>query len=110
MPAAALLARVRDLGKEIEEVLAPWQQEQAMMSSAGGRPSWQAMVSVRNFHRSARAPPAARGHARASPAVTAPQVTASVHDFAGSLGVDGRLATVGPHAPHNGSTLELCST
>jgi len=43
------------------------------------------MVSVRNFHRSARAPPAARGHARASPAVTAPQVTASVHDFAGSL-------------------------
>jgi len=33
------------------------------MASAGGCPSWQAMVSVKNFHRSVRAPPAARRHA-----------------------------------------------
>jgi hypothetical protein len=29
----------------------------------GRRPSWQAMVSVENFHRSAAGPSAARGHA-----------------------------------------------
>jgi hypothetical protein len=33
------------------------------MSSAGGCPSWQAMASVKNFHRSARVPPAARRRA-----------------------------------------------
>jgi hypothetical protein len=33
------------------------------MSSAGGCPSWQAMVSVKNFHRSARALPATCRHA-----------------------------------------------
>jgi hypothetical protein len=60
------------------------------MSSAGGRPSWQAMVSVRNFHRSARALPAAPGHAGASPDATTPQVTASIHDFAVSLGLTAR--------------------
>jgi hypothetical protein len=55
------------------------------MSSAGGCPSWQTMVSVRNFHRSVRALPAARGHAGSSPAATTPQVTPSIHDFAVSL-------------------------
>ena len=43
-------------------------------------------MSVRNFHRSARALPAARGHAGASPPATTPQITASTHDFAVSLG------------------------
>jgi hypothetical protein len=36
------------------------------------------------FHRSARTPPAARGHAGTSPAVKTPQVTALIHDFASS--------------------------
>ena len=35
----------------------------AVCRPTGGCPSWQAMVSVKNFHRSARAPPAARRHA-----------------------------------------------
>jgi len=34
-----------------------------MMSSPGGRPSWQAMVSVRSFRRSARVRPVVRGRA-----------------------------------------------
>jgi hypothetical protein len=59
-----------------------------MMSSAGGRPSWQAMVSVRSFRRSARIPPAVRGraghnlplrHRRSQPQ----------HDFAVLLGLRG---------------------
>jgi hypothetical protein len=73
------------------------------MSSAGGRPSWQAMVSIRNFHRSARTPPAAQGHAGASPAATTPQITAIIHDFAAPLLIaarnPGKLRTLGVASP-----------
>jgi predicted MFS family arabinose efflux permease len=86
MPAASLLPRVRDLGKEIEKMLAA--------SSRHGRrchrraeSSWQAMVSVKNFHRSARARPPPADTPDESSAVTTSQVTPSIHDFAVSLGV-----------------------
>jgi len=55
------------------------------MASAGGRPSWQAMASVKNFHRSARAPPAARRHAGHINRHYKAQATASINDFAVSL-------------------------
>jgi hypothetical protein len=52
----------------------------------GGRcPSWQAMVSVKNFHRSARARPPPADTLDESSAVTTSQVTPSIQDFAVSL-------------------------
>jgi len=52
----------------------------------GGRcPSWQAMVSVKNFHRSARARPPPADTPDESSAVTTSQVTPSIQDFAVSL-------------------------
>ncbi len=42
----------------------------------------------RNFHRSARAPPATTDTPDTSPDVTTSQVTASLHDFAVSLGLE----------------------
>jgi hypothetical protein len=55
----------------------------------GGRsPSWQAMVSVKNFHRSARARPPPPDTPDESSAVTTSQVTPSIHDFAVSLPAD----------------------
>jgi hypothetical protein len=52
----------------------------------GGRcPSWQAMVSVNNFHRSARARPPPADTPDESSAATTPQVTPSIQDFAVSL-------------------------
>jgi hypothetical protein len=53
----------------------------------GGRClSWQAMVSVKNFHRSARARPPPADTQDESSAVTTSQVTPSTQDFAVSLG------------------------
>jgi len=56
------------------------------MASAGGRPSWQKMVSVGTsiVPPGHRPPPAATPDT--SPVVTTTQVTASIHDFAVSLG------------------------
>jgi len=52
----------------------------------GGRcPSWQAMVSVKNFHRSARARPPPADTPDESSAVTTSQVTPLIQDFAVSL-------------------------
>jgi hypothetical protein len=52
----------------------------------GGRcPSWQAMVSVKNFHRSARARPPPADTPDESSVVTTSQVTPSIQDFAVSL-------------------------
>jgi hypothetical protein len=48
--------------------------------------SWQAMVSVKNFHRSARARPPPADTPDESTAVTTSQVTPSIKDFAVSLG------------------------
>jgi hypothetical protein len=65
----------------------------------GGRcPSWQAMVSVKNFHRSARARPPPADTPDESPAVTTSQVTPSIQDFAVSLGSDlaGLAAWINP--------------
>jgi hypothetical protein len=45
------------------------------------------MVSVENFHRSARALPATCRHAGYMPLIATPQVTTSPKDFAVSLGV-----------------------
>jgi hypothetical protein len=62
MPAAALLLRVRDLGKEIEQVLAAG--SRIGKDVIGGRVSLVADDGEReNFHRSARALPATRRHA-----------------------------------------------
>ena len=47
--------------------------------------SWQAMVSVKNFHRSARARPPPPDTPDESSAVTTSQVTPSIQDFAVSL-------------------------
>src|SRR6266576_938122 len=55
------------------------------MSSAGGRPSWQAMVSVRTSIVPPGPCPPLEDTPGPSPAATAPQVTASIHDFAVSL-------------------------
>ena len=55
------------------------------MSSAGGRPTWQAMVSVRTSLVPPGPCPPLEDTPGASPAATAPQVTASIHDFAVSL-------------------------
>ena len=58
----------------------------------GGRcPSWQAMVSVKNFHRSARARPPPADTPDDSSAVTPSQVTPSTQDFAVSLGQEGAV-------------------
>jgi hypothetical protein len=51
----------------------------------GGRPSWQAMVSVRTSIVPPGPCPPLEDTPGASPAATAPQVTASIHDFAVSL-------------------------
>src|SRR5512142_871036 len=56
------------------------------MSPAGGCPSWQAMVSVRTSIVPPGPCPPLADTPGTSPAATAPQVTASIHDFAGSLG------------------------
>jgi hypothetical protein len=55
------------------------------MSSAGGCPSWQAMVSVRTSIVPPRPCPPLPDTPGTSSAVTTPQVTASIHDFAVSL-------------------------
>jgi hypothetical protein len=55
------------------------------MSSAGGSPSWQAMVSVGTSIVPPGPCPPPEDSPGASPAATTPQVTASVHDFAVSL-------------------------
>jgi hypothetical protein len=68
------------------------QQEWAKMSSAGGRPSWQARVSVRTSIVPPGPCPPPEDTPGASPAATAPQVTDSIHDFAVSLGPDGAEA------------------
>jgi hypothetical protein len=61
----------------------------------GGRcPSWQAMVSVKNFHRSARARPPPADTQDESSAVTTSQVTPSTQDFAVSLTTSQRQGTV----------------
>jgi hypothetical protein len=51
----------------------------------GRRPSWQAMVSVENFHRFAGARPPPADTPDTSSVVTTSQVTPSIHDFAVSL-------------------------
>jgi hypothetical protein len=56
------------------------------MSSAGGDPSWQAMVSVGTSIVPPGPRPPLADTPGTSPAVTTSQVTASIHDFAGSLG------------------------
>jgi hypothetical protein len=56
------------------------------MSSTGGPPSWQAIVSVRNFHRSRPGPDRRPRTLRGIPVIATPQVTALIHDFAVSLG------------------------
>jgi predicted transposase YbfD/YdcC len=68
------------------------------MSSAGGCPSWQAMVSVRTsiVPPGPRLPPAETPDP--SPAATAPQVTASIHDFAVSVVPDPRKKRGRRHA------------
>jgi hypothetical protein len=48
-----------------------------------------------NFHRSARAPPATRRHAGHISAIKAPQVTASLHDFAVSLPPSPTITSLG---------------
>jgi hypothetical protein len=69
------------------------QQEWAKMSSAGGRPSWQARVSVRTSIVPPGPCPPPEDTPGASPAATAPQVTASIHDFAaGDQGAQNRPA------------------
>src|SRR5512142_857312 len=55
------------------------------MSPAGGCPSWQAMVSVRTSIVPPGPCPPLADTPGTSPAATTPQVTASIHDFAGSL-------------------------
>ena len=55
------------------------------MASAGGYPSWQAMVSVRTFIVPPGPCPTPADTPGTSPAATTSQVTASIHDFAGSL-------------------------
>jgi hypothetical protein len=55
------------------------------MSSAGGCPSWQAMVSVGTSIVPPGPCPPPADTPGASSAVTTPQVTASIHDFAVSL-------------------------
>src|SRR5512133_247813 len=64
------------------------------MSSAGGRPSWQAMVSVRTSIVPPGPCPPLADTPDTSAVVTTPQVTASLHDFAVSLGF-GRSSGVG---------------
>jgi hypothetical protein len=53
----------------------------------GGRASLVADGERENFHRSARTLPAIRATPDTSPVVTISQVTASLHDFAVSLGL-----------------------
>src|ERR1035438_778953 len=55
------------------------------MAPAGGYPSWQAMVSVRTFIVPPGPCPTPADTPGTSPAATTSQVTASIHDFAGSL-------------------------
>src|SRR5450432_558065 len=57
------------------------------MSSAGGCPSWQAMASVRTSIVPPWPCPPLTDTPGTSPVVTTSQVTASIHDFAGSLRV-----------------------
>ena len=66
------------------------------MSSAGGRPSWQAMVSVGTsiVPPGSRPPPAEPPNT--PPATTTPQVTASLQDFVASLGETGRQGMTEP--------------
>jgi hypothetical protein len=85
MPAASLLPRVRDLGKETEKMLAAGSRH-GRRCHRRAESSWQAMVSVKNFHRSARARPPPPDTPDESSAVTTSQVTPSIHDFAVSLG------------------------
>ena len=56
------------------------------MSSAGGSPSWQAMVSVGTSIVPPGPCPPPADTPGTSIVVTTPQVTASIHDFAVSLG------------------------
>jgi hypothetical protein len=68
------------------------------MASAGGRPSWQAMVSVKNFHRSARALPAARRHAGH---------IIRCYDSAGHSLISGLCRVPAAHALHPGGRLAI---
>ena len=69
------------------------------MSSAGGSPSWQAMVSVGTSIVPPGPCPPLGDTPRASPAATTPQVTTSIHDFAASLpGHPGRQGLPGRRA------------
>src|SRR2546423_15520976 len=67
------------------------------MSSAGGCPSWQAVLSVgTSIVRPGPCPPPA-DTPDPSVIVTTPQVTASIHDFAGSLANDRRHRAMSGH-------------
>jgi len=73
MPAAPF-PRVGDLGKEMEKVLAAGIRH-GRRCHRRAESSWQAMVSVENFHRSARARPPPADTPDESPAVTTSQVS-----------------------------------
>jgi len=81
---AALLPWVRDLGKQIKKMLAAGNRH-GRRCHRQAESSRQAMVSVENFHRSARARPPPVDTPDKSPAAPTPQVTPSVHDFAVSM-------------------------
>jgi hypothetical protein len=88
MTPAALLPRVGDLGKEIEKVLAAGSRHERRCHRRAVS-SWQAMVSVENFHRSARARPPPADTPDEAPAITTSQVTSLIQDFAVSLAPGG---------------------
>src|SRR5450755_1333065 len=76
------------------------------MSSAGGDPSWQAMVSVRTSIVPPGPCPPPADTPDTSAVVTTPQVTASLHDFAVSLlfypdGIPMRVSDVLPGNVHD---------
>src|SRR5206468_7859092 len=85
MSAAASLPRVRDLGEEMEQVLAAGSRDRRRCHRRAGVPSRQKMVSVgTSIVPPGPCPPPADTPAP-STVVTTPQVTASIHDFAVSL-------------------------
>ena len=84
MPPAAPLPRIGNLGEEMEKVLAAGSRY-GRRCHRRAESSWQAMVSMKNFHRSARARPPPADTPDESSAVTTSQVKPSIHDFAVSL-------------------------
>jgi hypothetical protein len=84
VPAAAPLPRVRDLGQEIEQVLAAGSRNRRRCHRRAGVPR-QKMVSVGTSIVPPGPCPPPGDTPGISPAVTKPQLTASIHDFAGSL-------------------------